>query len=102
MMYDENVFKLIEKAKVEDFAWFFQGSGLLFKYIDDINLKLSEYEDMTYISKPSSDTNIVLVFLKLNSDTPKLTPENIEFKKQKFFEHFENVANGIINENLCD
>ena len=98
MKCDKSVFKLREIADIENRAWSFRGSGLLFNYIDPINEKLSELEDEAHIEKSSSNQDIINVFFKINP-APDLTLESILSKKEEFLEYFEKVGDEVINGN---
>ena len=96
MKCDKSVFKLVETANIENCAWSFRGSGLLFSYIDPLNEKLSELKDEACIKKDDSDNDTITVFFKINP-TPDLTLESLKSKKEEFLEYFEKVGDEIIN-----
>jgi hypothetical protein len=98
MKCDKSVFKLREIADIENRAWSFRGSGLLFNYIDSINEKLSKLDDEACIKKDNSDQDTINVFFKINP-APDLTLESILSKKEEFLEYFEKVGDEVINGN---
>ncbi len=79
----------------------FLDDGLLFDYIEEINMKLKAYKEEAFVDELFSNPQEIIVLLKLDY-FHELTPEYIESVICDFKEYYECVVDKIMDGNFLN